>query len=524
MSLTIRPAEPSGVPPGRFSARRPSAQRAIAVAYVAALFMTAIDMQIVNVALPTLSRRFDAPLSDVQWTVIAYLLTLAVVIPASGWIGDRIGTKRTFLFALALFTAASALCGAADSLPELIAARALQGIGGGMLTPTGTAMLYRAYGPGQRARVARTLILPILVGPGAAPILGGVLTQTLSWRWVFLINVPVGVVMLAFARLYLPEHREARSGRLDARGMLLSGAGLSALMYAISEGSVVGWAAPQILVTGIGGIALLGAFVRTALRAPEPILRLRLLREPLLRATNTVFVLTTGVFLASLYLTPIFLQQVLRQTPIGSGTTTFVEVIGVGVGSQTLGRLYPRLGPRALAAIGAVMLTAYMALFLLISPGVNMWLIRALMFFGGVGNAGVFMSIQTAMFTHISSEDTGHASAIYNTIRQSSIALDIAVLTTVVAGAGGGSLVAFHDAYLAGAALCAAGCVLAWTLISTDAARSTMRRRQPARDSAAAQPSDHDRIIGAGPAVRSHPVTRPGCLPGPNGRNTEAQP
>ena len=112
-----------------------------------------------------------------------------------------------------------------------------------MLTPTGTAMLYRAYGPAQRARVSRTLILPILVGPGAAPILGGVLTQTLSWRWVFLINVPVGIVMLAFAYLYLPEHREAPSGRLDVRGMLLSGVGLSALMYAISEGSVVGWGA-----------------------------------------------------------------------------------------------------------------------------------------------------------------------------------------------------------------------------------------------------------------------------------------
>ena len=458
-----------------------SAQRAIAVAYVTAIFMTAIDMQIVNVALPTLSREFNAPLSDVQWTVIAYLLTLAVVIPASGWIGDRIGTKRTFLFALALFTAASALCGAADSLPELIAARALQGVGGGMLTPTGTAMLYRAYGPDQRARVSRTLILPILVGPGVAPILGGVVTQALSWRWVFLINVPVGVVMLVFAYRYLPEHREARSGRLDVRGMLLSGIGLSALMYAISEGSAVGWAAPQILVSGIGGIALLSMFARGALGASEPILRLRLLREPLLRATNTVFVLTTGVFLASLYLTPIFLQQVLGQSPIGSGTTTFVEVIGVGVGSQTLGRLYPRLGPRALAEIGAITLTAYMALFLLVSPGVNMWLVRALMFVGGVGNSAVFLAIQASMFTHISGEDTGHASAIYNTIRQSSIALDIAVLTTVVAGAGGGTLAAFHDAYLTGAILCAVGFVLAWRLISTDAARSTMSRPSASR-------------------------------------------
>ncbi len=474
-----------GVPSMRSPGRRPSAQRAIAVVYVTAIFMTGIDMQIVNVALPTLSRTFGASLPDVQWTVTAYLLTLAIVIPASGWIGDRVGTKRTFIFALALFTAASALCGAANSLPELIAARALQGVGGGMLTPTGTAMLYRAYGPAQRARVARTLILPILVGPGAAPILGGVLTQTLSWRWVFLINVPVGIVMSAFAYLYLPEHREARSGRLDVRGMLLSGVGLSALLYAISEGSVVGWTAPQILATGLGGIAMLWAFARGALKVPEPILRLRLLGEPLLRATNIVFVLTGGVFLASLYLTPIFLQQVLHQSPIGSGTTTFVEVIGVAVGSQTLGRLYPRLGPRVLTGIGALTLTAYMALFLLVSPGVNMWLVRALMFFGGVGNAGTFLSIQTSMFTHISSRDTGHASAIYNTVRQSSIALNIAVLTTVVAG-GGGGLAAFHDAYLTGATLCAVGCVLAWTLISTDAARSTMSQPTEAKHSARA--------------------------------------
>ena len=320
----------------RSPGRRPSAQRAIAVVYVTAIFMTGMDMQIVNVALPTLSQKFNAPLSDVQWTVIAYLLTLAIVIPASGWIGDRVGTKRTFLFALGVFTAASALCGAANSLPELIAARALQGVGGGMLIPTGTAMLYRAYGPDQRARVARTLILPILVGPGAAPILGGVLTQTLSWRLVFLINVPVGIATIAFAYRHLPEHRETLTGRLDVRGMLLSGVGLSALLYAISEGSVVGWIAPRILVSGVVGIAMLWAFAQGALRIPEPILRLRLLGEPLLRATNIVFVLTTGVFLASLYLTPIFLQQVLHQSPISSGTTTFVEVIGVAVGSQTL--------------------------------------------------------------------------------------------------------------------------------------------------------------------------------------------
>jgi EmrB/QacA subfamily drug resistance transporter len=458
----------------------PSPARAVAVAYVCTIFMTAIDMQIVNVALPTLSREFDAPLSDVQWTVISYLLTLAVVIPASGWIGDRIGTKRTFLFALALFTVASVLCGAAQSLPQLIAARALQGIGGGLLTPTGTAMLFRAYGPERRAQIARTLILPILLGPASAPIIGGVLTQTLSWRWIFFINVPVGIVMFAFAWLFVPEHRPSPGGRLDVLGLLLSGAGLSALLYAISEGSVLGWTSPAILVTGIGGILLLWLFALEALRRPDPILRLRLLRDPLLRSTNIVFALTTAVFLGSLYLTPIFLQQVMHQTPIQSGTTTFLEAVGVGVGAQTLGRLYPRFGPRITCVIGGICLTAYLALFLLVDASTNVWLVRGLMFFGGVGNCGAFLAIQTSMFTHISSADTGHASAIYNTQRQSSIAINIALLTTIVAGADGTPLQAFHDAYLAAAILAALGTLLAWVLIDTGLARSTMSRGRPA--------------------------------------------
>lgn len=455
----------------------PSPARAVAVAYVCAILMTGIDMQIVNVALPTLSRDFGAPLTDVQWTVIAYVLTLAVVIPASGWIGDRLGTKRTFLFALALFTVASALCGAAQSLPQLIAARALQGVGGGLLVPTGTAMLFRAYGPERRARVARTLILPILLGPASAPILGGVLTQALSWRWVFFINLPVGVALLAFAWLFVPEHRPHPGGRLDWLGLVLSGAGLSALLYAISEGSVVGWASPEIIASGLAGIVLLWAFARDSLRKPDPILRLRLLRDPLLRSTNIVFALTTGVFLGSLYLTPIFLQEVMHQSPIASGTTTFLEAVGVGVGSLTLARLYPRFGPRVMCGFGGLALTVYLALFLLVDASTNLWLVRSLMFFGGLANSGAFLAIQTSMFTHVSATDTGHASAIYNAQRQSSIAINIAILTTIVAGAGGTATEAFHDAYLAAAVLAAIGTILAWTLIDTGLARPTMTPR-----------------------------------------------
>jgi len=380
------------------------------------------------------------------------------------------------MVALALFTAASALCGAAQSLGELVGARALQGVGGGLLTPTGMAMLYRAYGPRQRARVARTLIVPILVAPGTAPIIGGVLTQWLSWRWVFFVNVPIGIVTFAFAYMTLPEHRASPGGRLDIRGLVLSGAGLSALLYAISQGSVLGWSSPPILATGVGGLVLLGVFVRVSLSQSDPILRVRLVRDRLLRATNLVFALSSGPFLASLYLTPIFLQVVLHQSPIGSGTTTFVEAIGVGVAAQTWGRLYPRLGPRVMAGTGAVGLCLFLALFLRVDASTNLWLVRALMFFGGVANSGVFLSIQTAMFTTISAQDTAHASAIYNTQRQSSIALNIAIVTTIVAGVAGSDLTKFHAAYLASAIIAGLGAICAWTMIHTSDARSTMHQ------------------------------------------------
>jgi EmrB/QacA subfamily drug resistance transporter len=458
---------------------RPTPEVAVAVVYVAAMFMAATDMQIVNVALPTLSRQFSAPLSAVQWTAIAYLLALAVLIPASGWIGDRVGVKQTFIFALGLFTVASALCAGVDSLGELIAMRVLQGAGAGMMTPSGTAMLYRTFPPERRAQVARTVIVPILVGPGSAPILGGALTEWFSWRWIFLINVPAGVAVVLFAWRFLPRTPQATTGRLDFLGMLLSGLGLSSLLYAVSEGSALGWGSTPVVLSGTAGVALLAAFTRWSLRSNDPILRLRLLGDRLFRSTNIVFALCTGPFLGSLYLTPIFLQEILHQSPLASGTTTFLEAVGVGIGSQTLARLYPRFGPRPLATLGAAALVVYLSAFMLVAPDTSLWFVRGLMLFGGFANSAAFLAVQTSMFTTVSSGDIGHASAIYNTQRQSSIALNVAVLTTIAAGSADASITAFHSAYLAAATIAAVGTVCAWTLIHTRDARATMRAPQP---------------------------------------------
>jgi EmrB/QacA subfamily drug resistance transporter len=458
-------------------ARRVPPTTVTAIAYVTAIFMSAVDIHIVNVALPTLGRAFHAGVAQVQWTVVGYILSLAVFIPASGWIGDRFGTKRTFLVALGIFTAASALSGAAQSLDELIAARVIQGAGGGMLTPAVTAMLFRAYPPERRARITRLLIVPILMGPAVAPILGGLFTQDASWRWVFFVNVPIGVAVLAFTALYLDEHREPRPGGFDAAGFVLGGGGLSLALYAISEGPVRGWGALPIVVTAVLGVVALAAFTRLELRLAEPVLNLRLLRDRLFGATNVVSCLSSGTFLGVLYLTPLFLQEAQHRSPISSGTTTFLEAVGVLVASQSLGRLYPRLGPRKMATGGGICVCLILLSFLLEGAGTSLWIVRAQMFLLGAANSATILSIQASMFTKISRADLGHASAIYNTGRQAAVAVTVAILSAILAAVGGSQLHAFHAAYLAAAAIALLGTLAALFMIHTsDAAPSMVRR------------------------------------------------
>ena len=179
----------------------------VAVVFVLGLFVEIMDTTIVNVAIPTLSAEFDSSRASMEWVVLGYLLSLAIWIPASGWIGDRIGTKKTFLFALATFTIASMLCGQAQSLSELIFFRILQGVGGGMLTPVGTAMLFRVFPPQERARASTILIVPTVIAPALGPIVGGLLIDHLSWRWIFYVNFPIGLIGFLFGLFLLKESK-----------------------------------------------------------------------------------------------------------------------------------------------------------------------------------------------------------------------------------------------------------------------------------------------------------------------------
>jgi EmrB/QacA subfamily drug resistance transporter len=239
--------------------------------------MNTLDSTIVNVALVTLGREFHVPPVTTEAVVVAYLVSLAVFIPSSGWLGDRFGTKRVFLTALALFVGASALCGQARSLEQLVAFRVLQGAGGGLLTPVGMAMLYRTFPPQERVAVGRILMFATILGPASGPVLGGFLIERFSWRWAFYVNIPVGLIAFAIGFLFLREHRESAPGRFDLPGFVLGGAGLGLVMYALSEGPQRGWTSPDIAASAIAGILTLAVFVIVELRSAAPMVQLRLL-------------------------------------------------------------------------------------------------------------------------------------------------------------------------------------------------------------------------------------------------------
>src|SRR6267142_5472906 len=258
----------------------------VAVAFVAGLFMDLMDVTIVNVALPTLGLDFGASTDALEWVVTGYLFSLAIWIPASGWISDRFGSKKTFAFALVVFTIGSALCGLASSAGSLIAFRMLQGVGGGMMTPVGTAMLFRAFPPAERARAAAIVTVSTAIAPALGPVLGGWLVDNASWRWIFYVNLPVGLATFAFVLLFLREHKEPAAGRFDFWGFLCSGSALALVLYALSQAPAHGWTSTAVVVSGLAGVVLFGLLIVLELRRPDPILRLRLFGDRMFRSAN----------------------------------------------------------------------------------------------------------------------------------------------------------------------------------------------------------------------------------------------
>jgi EmrB/QacA subfamily drug resistance transporter len=465
----------------------------VAALYAVALFMDLLDTTIVNVALPTLGRAFQADTTALEWVVTGYLLSLAVSIPVSGWGGDRFGTKRTFLFAFGVFIAGSLLCSFAWNVESLIGFRLLQGVGGGLLTPVGATMVYRAFRPEERARASSLIVVPAVLAPAAGPVVGGLLIQAYTWRAVFWLNVPVGLAGLVLAGLFLREQREEHPGRFDVAGFLLGAAGLAAALYALAQAGERGFGDFGVIAFGLAGIGALAAFVAVELGVQQPMLDLRLFRNPLFRAGNVVQFLGFGSQFGMLFLLPLLLQSERGLTPLQAGLTTFPQAIGVITMAPIAGRIYGRVGPRRMSMLGLLLAGIATLCFLRVDLGTSLWWVRAIMLVRGWGFALSLTAMQTATFATVSSALMGRGSAIFSVTRQVGTSLAVALLATVLRAellahhAALGNLetqaaatTAFRAAFLA-ASLLAFMAAIGTLLVDDRLAAGTMRREAPSR-------------------------------------------
>jgi EmrB/QacA subfamily drug resistance transporter len=403
----------------------------VAIIYVTALFLDILDVTIVNVAIPALGVEFAT--ENAEWIVLGYTLSLAVWIPVSGWLGDRFGTKRVFMFAFTSFVAGSLACALAQSIGQLIAFRILQGIGGGMLTPVGVTMLFRAFPPVERAKASTYIMIPTLLAPALGPIVGGLLVTHASWRWIFLINVPIGIVGLLFGMRYLREDHNPTAGRFDLPGFILSGSALALVVYALSEGPRAGWTSSAVLVTGIVGVVAAIAMVWVETHVEHPMLALRLLGNRIFRQCNAVSILSSMGFMGLLFVMPLYLQLLRGQDALHSGLTTFPQAFGVMISSQFAGRLYGSVGPRRLMAGGMFAASLVIASFMALDTDTSLWWIRGMMFFRGLCMGFAFVPMQAASYATIAPADNGRASAIFSTQRQVGISIGVAILASVLA-------------------------------------------------------------------------------------------
>ncbi|MGH8982107.1 MAG: MDR family MFS transporter, partial [Acidimicrobiales bacterium] len=434
---TVTDPEPaSGAPLAARVGERLRRPRAVAILYGVVMFMSVMDTQIVNVALASLSRDFRVTDASVQWVVTAYMMSLAVAVPASGWLGDRFGTKRVFLSAAALFTLFSGLCAASVDFSELVAMRVCQGAAAGMMVPVGMAIVYRAYSPADRVHVTRLFTRVMVLAPTVAPMIGGALVTWASWRWIFTINLPIGIAVLLVGPAVLAEHRELRE-RFDVWGALTSIVGLGLLLFAIGSGPTTGWTSTEVLVTGGAALAVLALFVRVELSRDQPLLDIRLLKDRLFRWSSVANMLAMWAFFGSLVFTALYVQEARGYSAMVSGLTTFPEAVAIWITSGLVARLFGRVGPRRLLVVGFLGLTAATVLLATAGTTTSLWEIRALCFFLGASTAFVMLPSQTTAFERVSSARTGHGSAIFNTFQRASMSIGVAVLSAVLALAGG---------------------------------------------------------------------------------------
>jgi EmrB/QacA subfamily drug resistance transporter len=395
--------------------------------------MSILDTTIVNVALATLGRDLHSTISQIQWVVTGYMLALAAVIPLSGWAANRFGPRRMYLISLVLFTAGSALCGISTSITELIVFRVLQGIGGGMIMPLGMMMMADAAGPKRMGRVMSVVAMPMMLAPILGPTIGGLIVDNISWRWIFYVNVPVGVAAVTAALRILPHPKGGTARPLDFRGLALMALGVPLLTYGLAEvGSTGSFSSVKVILPCLAGLALIGAFAWHALRVPNPLLNVRLYQRPTFSTASVATFFLGAALFGGMILLPLYWQQVRHESVLAAGLLMAPQGLGMALVMPAVGRATDRLGGGPLALFGVTVTTLATVPFGLIGAHTSIVWLSVAMLVRGVGIGFAMMPAMTAAFAALERSELADASPQLNVVQRVGGSLGTAILAVVL--------------------------------------------------------------------------------------------
>jgi EmrB/QacA subfamily drug resistance transporter len=424
----------------------------VAAVVVLGAVMTILDTTIVNVAIDTLARDFDVSLSTIQWVSTAYLLALATVIPLTGWAADRFGTKRLWMSSVALFVIGSALCGLAWDASSLIAFRILQGIGGGMVMPAGMTVLAQTAGPARVGRVMSIVGVPMLLGPILGPVLGGWLVDDVSWRWIFYVNVPIGLIALPLAWRILDRDVPRPGEKLDLVGLLLLSPGLALFVYGLAETPTRGFGSAGALLPMIAGIVLVVLFVLHSLRSDHPLLDLRLFKVRAFSAAAGVTVLFGSAMFGAMLLFPLYYQIVRGQSALDAGLLMAPQGLGAAVMMPISGRIVDRGAAGKVVLCGLPLVALGYFTYTQLGADTSYALLAGSLFVAGLGTGATMMPSMAAAYQTLSHAAVPRATTTLNILMRVGGSIGTALFAVVLqhqfrdvaqaggaaAGAGGG--------------------------------------------------------------------------------------
>ncbi len=400
------------------------------------VFMSILDQTIVNIAIPRLQTAFGADIHSVQWVLTAYILTLGITTPTSGFLADKFGTKRVYMLSLSAFTIGSALCGLAWSLPVLIFFRILQAAGGAALFPLSITMLFREFPPQERGVATGIFGIPALLAPAIGPTLGGYLVTYVSWQSIFYVNVPIGIVAVFLVSLLIREYPTQDNLRFDFLGFFFVAVGLGMLLYGLSAASTDGWDSTTVIGTTSAGVVALIIFTVVELllvnRGDQPLLDVRLFgnRPFLTSSIASIFVFVS--LYGGIFLLPIYLQSVRGQSAFQAGVTLLPQALASMLGVVVGGRLVDRIGVRAVIIPGLLILSIGTWQLSFITANSPSWWLQLVFIVRGLGLGLGIMPLTITALSEVSPRQLAQGSAINTVVRSGSGSLRIAVLATLV--------------------------------------------------------------------------------------------